>query len=298
VPRDDAYSRVSDPQRYAGLQPRAHLLVERLASIFDVEQGDADPVLTDLDVASTEVVRLVPRDPSAAPLSIGWTTFPGLIVHAGLGWVRPFPQCGCDACDEDAGEVFLELERLVYAITRGRFRESLNGGHYEAAFRHPDGAESSRGLLDPWHRSLGEFSVEWRAWPRIETSGVSTFSFAYPSIDVDARAVVTEHLDAFNAHDAARLLTWFAVDAVWITGTDIATGHTELADLFDDWLWSLNPSLTVVSLVAEGNDVAAQLTERLTVDAETRTYSIAVFFTVIDGKIIRGKVYREGNAEV
>ncbi len=51
-------------------------------------------------------------------------------------------------------------------------------------------------------------------------------------------------------------------------------------------------------LLAQGDEVAAELRERLTVDGERREYAIAAFFTVADGLITRAKIYREGNAEI
>ena len=114
----------------------------------------------------------------------------------------------------------------------------------------------------------------------------------------DPRAAIEEHLAAFNAHDTARLLAGFAPDAVWITGQDSATGTAELAELFDDWLWSLDPHLETIRSAVDGDTVAAELHERITVDGARREFSIAAFFTVTDGLITRAKIYREGNADI
>ena len=113
-----------------------------------------------------------------------------------------------------------------------------------------------------------------------------------------AAAVVREHLDAFNAHSTERVLAGFAPDAVWRTGADVFEGRAGLADLFDPWLWTLNPSLAEVGLVCEGDLVAAQLVEELTVDGELRRFGIAVFFRVRGGLIVAAKVYREGSADL
>jgi hypothetical protein len=85
---------------------------------------------------------------------------------------------------------------------------------------------------------------------------------------------------------------------VWITGQDTATGQAALGELFDDWLWSLEPHLELLAIVVEGNRVAAQLHESMTVDGERRDFDIAVFFDVTDGVIARAKVYREGSADL
>ena len=113
-----------------------------------------------------------------------------------------------------------------------------------------------------------------------------------------ARELVEEHVAAFNAHDTGRLLAGLTADAVWITGSDVATGREALAELFDDWLWSTEPELSVVSMVADGDRAAAQLHEAMTVDGRRREFMIAVFFELADGLIRRAKVYREGTADV
>jgi hypothetical protein len=114
----------------------------------------------------------------------------------------------------------------------------------------------------------------------------------------DARSVVEDHLAAFNAHDAPRLLAGFAEDAIWATGQDVMRGREALADLFDESLWKRAPSLTTLTIIAVGNTVAAELHERITVDGVEQAFDIAAFFVVTDGLIRRAKVYREGTADV
>jgi uncharacterized protein len=109
---------------------------------------------------------------------------------------------------------------------------------------------------------------------------------------------VHEHIAAFNAHDTARLLAGFAPEAVWITGADRFTGHAQLADVFNPWLWSLAPQLSVLGLVIAGDEAAARLHESLTVEGERREFDIAVFFEFTDGLIRWAKVYREGSADL
>jgi ketosteroid isomerase-like protein len=114
----------------------------------------------------------------------------------------------------------------------------------------------------------------------------------------DARAVITEHLAAFNAHDTDRLLAGFDRDAVWVTGQDEFRGLPALRDLFDAGLWELTPSLTTVSLLIEGDRAAAELRERITVAGRVEEFSIALFAEVAGGLIRRAKVYREGSADL
>lgn len=114
----------------------------------------------------------------------------------------------------------------------------------------------------------------------------------------NTRAVVARHLEAFNRHDTDGLLATLATDAVWNTGQDTIRGHQALADLFDPGLWALNPSLTVRTLLVEGNLVAAQLDEELTVDGDVRRFTIAGFFDVRAGLIQSTKIFREGSADI
>jgi ketosteroid isomerase-like protein len=113
-----------------------------------------------------------------------------------------------------------------------------------------------------------------------------------------AEDAVLEHVAAFNAHDTGRVLAGFTADAVWITGADRFTGVAALADVFDAWLWTLDPHLDVVTLVANGERAAAQLRESLVIDGVRREFDIAVFFELAAGHIRLGKVYREGSAEL
>jgi ketosteroid isomerase-like protein len=107
-----------------------------------------------------------------------------------------------------------------------------------------------------------------------------------------------QHVEAVNAHDSARLLDTFTPNAVWATGHNVVHGTEALAELFDAWLWSLAPSLEVLSLVCEGRRAAAQLREVLTLDGETQDFTIGAFFHIQDGRISEGRVYREGTADV
>lgn len=110
--------------------------------------------------------------------------------------------------------------------------------------------------------------------------------------------MVIEHLEAFNEHSTERLLAGFTADAVWATGRDTCRGRSQLAGLFDAGLWELNPSLTLSTLLCDGDAVAVELLEELEVDGERRRFAIAAFFQIRDGLIHAAKVYREGSADI
>lgn len=112
------------------------------------------------------------------------------------------------------------------------------------------------------------------------------------------RRLVEDHVAAFNAHDSARLLAGLAPDCVWRTGHDTVQGAAALADLFDDWLWSLEPSLTVRTLLTDGERAAAEITERFVVDGREQRLAKSVFFECRGGLLTRVTVYCEGSADV
>lgn len=116
--------------------------------------------------------------------------------------------------------------------------------------------------------------------------------------EVDAAAVLRTHVDAFNARNLAALMAGFTEDALWVTGTSVAPGHGELAELFGGAMEELLPTLAIRDLVVEGDRAACQMTETLTVAGEERTYFIAGFYQLRGGRIASAKIYREGSAVI
>lgn len=127
-PPPEAYSRVSDPERFRPLHNVALRSLEQLEAAFNIERFegyvlDSEPEVGDLARLS---IRLVPRNPTAAPLVIAFTTFPGIKIRVGRWLTANFPACGCDACDETAKDEAARLAELVEALTAGRFREGVS----------------------------------------------------------------------------------------------------------------------------------------------------------------------------
>lgn len=118
------------------------------------------------------------------------------------------------------------------------------------------------------------------------------------SEDDATRQAVLEHLAAFNAHDSTRLLAGLAADARWATGQDVLLGSAALAELFDQELWSLDPSLELLSLICDGERAAAELRELITIDGAQRSFTIGTFFHVQHGLVRSVRVYREGTADL
>ena len=112
------------------------------------------------------------------------------------------------------------------------------------------------------------------------------------------QALVRDHVDAFNAHDHARLLAGLATDVVSTTGADTFRGHQALTEVFDDGLWAMQPSLTIVDLLVGEGRAAAQRLEVLAIEGRQRRFTIACFFEIRVGRIQSVKVYREGSANI
>jgi hypothetical protein len=178
VPPPEAYSRVTNPERFRPLHTFMVELIGRLEATFDVDRLEGyglDDELEKGDLVRPSV-RLVPRDLSAAPILFSYTAFPGLRVWVGRWHTDAFPSCGCDACDETADGEAARLTQMVDDVTSGRFREAtwipLAGGAWrESEFWSPPRRSSSRTSVDRLHATrmlAGSDSLqfEWRPWPR------------------------------------------------------------------------------------------------------------------------------------
>ena len=171
-PPDEAYGRVTNPDRYAVLHPAVRALVDDVTARFVAErvEGWRDPDLAGgVPVLST--VRLVPAG-GGAPITIALTAFPGAVIRFGRWYMLPFPSCGCDACDEKPDDVVTEMHRYVDAVVAGRFREELRpdrGRDYELhhEFWGDDWRTASTSVV--WFRDaqrLGPAArVAWPPWP-------------------------------------------------------------------------------------------------------------------------------------
>lgn len=111
-----------------------------------------------------------------------------------------------------------------------------------------------------------------------------------------AEALVRHHVDSFNAGDAEALLTDFTADASWVTG-DYSVPGEELREFFQTAMASLTPQLDLVRVVDGGSVVVAEMTEAWTHDGETKQAALVAVFDLVEGRISRAKIYREGSAD-
>jgi hypothetical protein len=177
-PPAETYSIDSHPDRFAPLHLVADALIEHLVETYDVDASrDAVHARDFLGRPNLErVTRLTPNDWAGAPLTFGFTTYPGLIVHAGLLHDFVYPICGCDACDETVvGQVEL-LERHVCAVVAGHYREEYTPGA-QLPIQHfvtfDDGGQAGRSTIDGYptgllaiaEARLRDLPDGWAAWP-------------------------------------------------------------------------------------------------------------------------------------
>ncbi|MCK6210695.1 hypothetical protein KZX45_09100 [Georgenia sp. EYE_87] len=181
-PPEDKYSVDSHPERFAPLHEVADALVTHLLGTYDVGTDDDLSCAADLLHPREDVVRavrLTPTDPDAAPMTFVWTSYPGVVIHAGVLHDFPYPNCGCDACDETAGSQAEEMEYQVFAVAAGGYREAVRGRlspWIDTALRAPDGSRSGtsssrvsaaldRSRLTGGRRRLRSLPNGWQPWP-------------------------------------------------------------------------------------------------------------------------------------
>jgi Family of unknown function (DUF6226) len=179
-PPPEAYSRVTNPKRFASLHDSATGLLDRLEREFETERREACGLDLELEEDCNLVrpsIAVLPCEAGAAPITIAFSDFPGLRVRFGRWYVLAFPTCGCDACDETMESETERLTSLLDNMTAGRFREAIrvraDGTVWkESEFWFSGGRRCpeelrldqtrTRKLLDGGDRS----SYEWGPWPR------------------------------------------------------------------------------------------------------------------------------------
>lgn len=177
-PPDAAYGVDSHPGRFAPLHDVADALVRHLAARHDVAVTDDLACADDLRhpvAGAVRAVRLVPRRETAAPLTVVWTGYPAVALHAGLLHDFPFPVCGCDACDEAWPAVADDLEWHVGAVVAGGYREraarSRTGYDLAGDGRAVGGSgivtdRADRRYVRAARKRLAAVAGGWAAWPQ------------------------------------------------------------------------------------------------------------------------------------
>jgi hypothetical protein len=152
-PPDEAYSRVTDPARFAPLPALGTALLDDLEARYRVARNSWTEPDPHSPGATATAVQLTPEDPGAAPLTVVTTSFPGIIVRFG-GQELPLPECGCDACDETVPELSELLDRHIDAVVAGTFGERLVhevGRAFPRRYRDSDGIGAPVHKAQWWH---------------------------------------------------------------------------------------------------------------------------------------------------
>ena len=150
-PPDDTYSVLTHPERFQPLHEVARALIAYLESAYDVTVSEDPAHRVDLFegyVTATAAVRIAPTNSGAAPITLAFTSHPGLVLVAGALYVEPLPVCGCDACDETWETVADDLEWRVRAVVEGGFTERLTRGlraRVDHTLHRADGSRASGG---------------------------------------------------------------------------------------------------------------------------------------------------------
>ena len=178
-PDPEAYSRVTNPERFLPLHTFALALLDRLTLEYDVIRTDAFtlmPNMTPFEQARPPVT-LTPIASEAAPVAIAFTTFPSLAVRYGKWSAMALPNCGCDACAATAEREAEQFEQLLGDVVAGRFREELRiplfgraGVHWSFGDITRAGhlSEGGQGLSRDQARLLdtgGPKRILWQSWP-------------------------------------------------------------------------------------------------------------------------------------
>ena len=176
-PPDDAYSRVTEPERFAPLHGWALEAVAWLQTKYEVTLDEDGVTDTDLERSplARPLMKLTPIRDSSAPITIAFTDFPGLAVRMGRWLTDWFPSCGCDACDEMPEEEFEKFMECLSDVVAGRFRESLylepeGDGWSSWELWGDDHRQSSRGSRVSRDKAAQildgetEIDLEWAPW--------------------------------------------------------------------------------------------------------------------------------------
>ena len=181
-PPPEAYSRVTNAERFRPLHPAMLETIGRLESDFEVERTEGYGLDEELERGlglAHPCVRLNPRDPDAAPIAVAFSALPGLHLRFGRWHTELFPSCGCDACDESTEVQIERLNEMVDDVTSGRFREAIQRplipfigyGWTKTEFWSPGGRSSSESRIDGRraHEMSGgrrRLDLDWRPWHR------------------------------------------------------------------------------------------------------------------------------------
>lgn len=175
-PPKEAYSRVTEPERFAPLHDWALDTVAHLQRVYQITRIEGAGLDHELERSqiSKPSIKLTPVHDSGAPITIVFTDLPGLAVRAGRWFTDYFPSCGCDACDEMPKGAFQEFTELVDCVVSAGFRESLylprqGDGWLAQQFRSNDYQRSGESRISrdgalAMLNGEAEIVLDWKPW--------------------------------------------------------------------------------------------------------------------------------------
>ncbi len=177
-PPEEAYNRVTDPERFRPLHAAADRLVADLVARYEVEVVPVDvaPEVARWAGGTERAVELRPPSGTGATVLLAWTGFPGVVVHAGHSYELVLPSCGCDACDEPLDWMVDELHRDIDGIAAGgltesRHRRPLRRDRVEVELQYLGGHATSSGTIEADELQDRRLTIpvgttDWDPWPR------------------------------------------------------------------------------------------------------------------------------------
>jgi hypothetical protein len=129
---DEAYSRVTDPERWLIGRDRGEAWARALVSVGLAERRD-----------EPDAIRLVPAAPGALTMLLVPHAM-ALEVRAGDPAVTALePDCHCDACDSGSADFLTEIDDTIWNVVDGTFLQ-IDAGRFGTITTRP-GGWSSRG---------------------------------------------------------------------------------------------------------------------------------------------------------
>jgi hypothetical protein len=167
-PREEEYSRVTEPNRYRIVHARARVWADRLGDSAGVHIETLAPAPLDDEGHLgwfDRGVRLTSSRPGTLPLlllerDVRLAELDAYLAALHISVRQPevilgiFPDCGCDACDSGSDDLLRAIDETISHVIGGQY-VVLRGKGWHAQW-HPDGGESGGTGRGPDHAQVME----------------------------------------------------------------------------------------------------------------------------------------------